>query len=128
MIFGYEIEECRKALIAGLYVIFAAVMLVGFAPPVGFEDAVLAIVGPLATVALVFQAKNHTPDDVQKALEALKGAILSAVSYYVAVPNSTGEAITMLIGGVVMYLGVKWVSNDGRGAPGHGGTVEARGP
>jgi hypothetical protein len=128
MIFGYSIAECKKALVAGLYVIFAAVMLIGFAPPVGFESAVLAIVGPLGAVVLVFEAKNHTPDDVQKALEALKAAVFSAIAYYVTIPNSTGEAITMLIAGVVMYLGVKYIPNEGAGAPGHGGTVEARGP
>lgn len=128
MIFGYELSEIRKALIAALYVIFAAVMLIGFAPKVGFENAVFAIVGPLFGVFAVFEAKNHTPDEVQKALEALKAAVFSALSYYVAIPAHTGQAITMLIGGVVMWLGVKYVPNAGRGAPGHGGTVEARGP
>lgn len=128
MIFGYSIAECKKAVIAGIYVVFALVMLIGFAPPIGFENAVLAIVGPLASVVLVFEAKNHTPDDVQKALEALKAAVFSALAYWVAVPNSTDEAITMLIGGVVMWLGVKYIPNAGRGAPGDGGTVEARGP
>lgn len=128
LIFGYTIEECRKAVVAAIYVGFAVVMLVGFAPAVGFENAVLAIVGPLATVALVFQAKNHTPDDVQKALEALKMAVLNAVAYYVTVPDSTGESITMLIAGVVMYLGVRQVRNLGAGAPGAGGTISARGP
>jgi hypothetical protein len=127
-IFGYEIGEIRKALIAALYVVFALVMLIGFAPDVGFENAVFAIVGPLFGVFAVFEAKNHTPDDVQKALEALKAAVFSAVAYYVTIPDHIGQAITMLIGGVVMWLAVKYVPNVGRGAPGHGSTVAARGP
>lgn len=127
-IFGYELGEIRKALIAGLYVIFALVMLIGFAPAVGFENAVFAVVGPLFGVFAVFEAKNHTPDEVQKALEALKAALFSAVAYYVAIPDHVGQAITMLIGGVVMWLAVKYVPNAGRGAPGHGSTVAARGP
>jgi hypothetical protein len=128
MIFGYSIAECRKAVVAAVYVAFAVFMLVGVAPEVGFEEAVLACVGPLFGVWAVFEAKNHTPDDVQKALEALKAAIFSAISYYVIVPDHIGQAITMLIGGVVIWLGVKYIPNVGRGAPGHGGTVEARGP
>lgn len=128
MIFGYELAEVRKALIAVVYLGFAAAMLVFAAPKVGFENAVLAIVPPLFAAIGVFEAKNHTPDDVGKALQALWGAIASAIAYYVAIPNSTGEAITMLIAGVVMFLGVKYVPNAGRGAPGQGGTVVARGP
>jgi hypothetical protein len=104
-IFGYELPEIRKALIAGLYVIFAIVMLVGFAPAVGFENAVFAVVGPLFGVFAVFEAKNHTPDEVQKALEALKAAVFSALSYYVVIPAHTGQAITMLIGGTVEARG-----------------------
>jgi predicted small integral membrane protein len=127
-IFGYEIGEIRKALIAGLYVVFAVVMLVGFAPKVGFENAVFAVVGPLFGVFAVFEAKNHTPDEVQKALEALKSAVFSAISYYVVIPGHIGQAVTMLIGGLVMWLAVKYVPNAGRGAPGHGSTVAARGP
>lgn len=127
-IFGYELPEIRKSLIAGLYVVFALVMLVGFAPKIGFEQAVFACVGPLFGTFAVFEAINHTPEEVQKALEALKTALFSAISYYIVVPDHVGQAITMLIGGVAMWLAVKYVPNAGRGAPGHGGAVEARGP
>lgn len=127
-IFGYELPEIRKSLIAALYVVFALVMLIGFAPKVGFEQAVFACVGPLFGVFAVFEAINHTPEEVQKALEALKAALFSAISYYVVIPGHIGQAITMLIGGLVMWLAVKYVPNAGRGSPGAGGTVVARGP
>lgn len=127
-IFGYEIGEIRKALVAAVYVIFALVMLVGVAPKIGFEQAVFACVGPLFGVFAVFEAVNHTPEEVQKALEALKTALFSAISYYIVVPDHVGQAITMLIGGLAMWLAVKYVPNAGRGAPGHGSTVAARGP
>lgn len=124
MIFGYSLPETRKTVVAGLYLIFSVVMLAGFVPHVGFQEAVLAVVGPLYSVIGVFLAKNHDPADLQKALEALKAAFMTAISFYVAVPEATNEAVTLLIGGVVMAVGVYWARND----PGNGGTVEARGP
>lgn len=128
LIFGYSLAESRKAVIAAIYFVFAVIMLAGFVPAVGFEEAVLALVGPLYGVIGVFLAKNHSADDLQKALEALKAAALSAVSFYVAVPDSTGATITMLITGAVMAIGVYWARNEGQGAPGHGSTAEPRGP
>lgn len=128
MIFGYEVAEVRKALVGAVYVVFAIGMLIFGAPKVGFEHAVLAMIGPLFMVYGVFAAKNHTPDELAKSLEALKAAVFSALSYYVVIPNSTGEAITMLIAGVVVAVGVRLTPNAGRGAPGHGSTNAARGP
>lgn len=128
MIFGFEVKEVRKALVAVIYVAFALGMLIFGAPKVGFEHAVLAIVGPLFMVYGVFNAKNHTPDEVAKSLEALKAAVFSALAYVVTVPNSYGEAITMLIAGVVVAYGVRLTPNAGRGAPGNGAPAAPRGP
>lgn len=107
-IFGYGLGECKAAIIAALYFAFAIVMLF-IIPPAGFENAVLAVVPAVFAVITVFGATEHSPGDLQKALEALKAALASAVSFYVAVPASIDNAITMLITGVVMAIGVWWV-------------------
>ena len=77
-------------------------------PPAGFENAVLAVVPAAFAVVAVFTSTEHSPMDMQKALEALKLAATTAVSFYVAVPASIGNALTMLITGIVMALGVAW--------------------
>lgn len=117
LIFGFSLAESRKAIVAAIYFGFAIVMLVGVVPHVGFENAVLALVGPGYAVAGVFLAKHHSVDDLQKALEALKAAALTAVSFYVATPASIGNVMTMLITGIVMAAGVYWTRNAGQGAP-----------
>lgn len=106
-LFGYTLPELSAAIIAVIYFAFAIVMLLVI-PPAGFENAVLAVVPALFAVVTVFGATEHSPGDMQKALEALKAALFSAVSFYVAMPASIGQAMTMLITGVVMALGVYW--------------------
>lgn len=117
LIFGFSLAESRKAVVAAIYFGFAIVMLVGVVPHVGFQHAVLALVGPTYAVVGVFLAKNHTPDDLQKALEALKAAFTTAITFYIAVPASIGNVMTMLITGIVMAVGVYWARNAGQGAP-----------
>lgn len=107
-IFGYTLGECKATIIAAIYLAFAIVMLF-IIPPAGFENAVLAVVPAAFLVVQVFGATEHSPLDMQKALEALKMTAMTALSFYVAVPASVGNAITMLITGVVMALGVAWV-------------------
>lgn len=106
-LFGYTLPELSAAIIAAIYFAFAIVMLF-IIPPAGFENAVIAVVPALFAVIQVFGATEHTPGDLQKALEALKAAAMTAVTFYVAVPGSVGNAITMLITGVVMAAGVAW--------------------
>lgn len=117
LIFGHSLSETRKTVVAGLYLLFSVVMLAGFVPHVGFQEAVLAVVGPAYGVVGVFLAKNHDPADLQKALEALKAALMTAISFYVAVPEATNESVTLLITGIVMAVGVYWTRNAGQGAP-----------
>jgi hypothetical protein len=108
MLFGYTFGELSAAIISVIYLAFAVVMLF-IIPPVGFMGAVIALVGPLFAVIGVFEATEHSPGDLQKALEALKGAAFTAVSFYVAVPASAANVAEMLITGVVMAMGVVWV-------------------
>lgn len=110
-IFGYTIQECTAAVMAAIYFAFAIVMLF-IIPPAGFENAVIAVVPAAAAVVAVFAATEHSTSDLQKALEALKLAITTAATFYIAVPASIGNAFTMLITGVVMAAGVAWARKD----------------
>lgn len=125
MIFGYSLAECQKAIVAAIYLVFAVVMLAGVVPHVGFEEAVIAVIGPTFGVVEVFLTTNHSAADLQKALEALKAAAMTAVGFYVATPANTEQVIGMLITGIVMAVGVYWARNR---KPGEGSTVEPRGP
>lgn len=106
--FNYSLSELKAAIIAGLYLIFAVVMLLFVVPPVGFEEAVIAIVGPTFALIGVFTATEHSPGDLQKALESLKATIMTAIGFFAAVPASTANNLEMLIGGIVMFVGVIW--------------------
>lgn len=107
MIFGYKLSEIQAAIIAAIYLAFSIVMLF-IVPPAGFLNAVLAVVPAFFMVVQVFEATEHSPGDLQKSLEALKAAITTAVTFYVATPASIDNAVTMLITGVVAAVGVAW--------------------
>lgn len=59
-----------------------------------------------------FAAKNHSPDDLQKALEQLKGAALTLVGYFTVLPTTTTERITAIIGAIVSAFAVYWKRNE----------------
>lgn len=107
----YSPGQARKAIVSLIFLIAAVVGLFVTVDP-GFVEACVALVGPVFAVVGVFAAENHSPKDLQKALEQLKGAALAVVGYFTVVPTSTAERITTLIGVVVSVLAVYWTSND----------------
>lgn len=107
MIFGYKLSEVSAALIAAVYLAFAIVMLF-IVPPAGFLNAVLAVVPAAISVVAVFQTTEHTAGDLQKALEALKLAVTTAATFYLAVPSSIDNAMVILITGIAAAAGVAW--------------------
>ena len=106
--FNYSLKELSAAIIAGLYLIFAIAMLVFGNIPLGLEEAVIALVGPSFGLVEVFLATEHSTGDLQKALEALKATAITAISFVLVVPASTQEHLTMLVAGIVMFVGVLW--------------------
>jgi chromate transport protein ChrA len=107
----YSLAEVQKAIISLLFLAGGAVGLFVATKP-GFVEACVALVGPVFAAIGVFAAKNHTADDLQKALEQLKGAALAIVGYFTVVPTTTGERITALIGAVVSVFAVYWKHNE----------------
>ncbi len=92
------------------------------APP-NFVGAGLALVlssspspGALFAVGGVFLAKNHTTDDLSKAVTQLQGAALTIVGYFATADPGTVEKIAVVTGAVVSVIGVWWARNEGRAA------------
>lgn len=104
---NYSLKELSAAIIAGLYLLFSALVLFTTVP-VGLEEATVALVGPVIGVVTVFVSVERTPMDLQKALEALKGVAITFVSFFVAVPTSTEEQLSILIVGIVSVVGIAW--------------------
>jgi hypothetical protein len=109
--FDYSLSELRKAIVSVIYLggMVAALILTGYDP--GFTEALIALVGPVFGVVGVFLAKNHSPDDLQKALEQVKAAALTCVGYFVVIPTSTETKLVILIGSVAAAYGVYYRTN-----------------
>lgn len=101
--FNYSLAQLQKALIAAIPLVFVLLSLVvGWVPVEGFEEAVLALVGPLFLLVGVFAAKNHDSQTFEKALKALAGAALTVATYFPNVDvaswdNKIALGITLLV-------------------------------
>lgn len=107
----YKPAELRKLLVSLIFAVAAVVGLFVTIDP-SFVQACVALVGPVFAVIGVFGAKNHSADDLQKALEQLKGAALTVVGYFTVVPPSTEAQIGTLIVAAVSVIAVYWTAND----------------
>lgn len=107
---NYSLSEVRKGLVAVLFLGLAVAALFTTISP-SFTVAVIALVGPVFAVIGVFAAKHHSADDLQKALEQLKGAVIGVLGFFVAVPSSTQTKVSVIIGAAVSVLAVYWTRN-----------------
>jgi hypothetical protein len=115
--FKYKAAETRKLIVSLFFTIGAVVGLLVASDP-GFPEACAALAGSVFAVFGVFAAKNHTPDDLQKALEQFKGAALTIVGYFTVVPTTTAERATAIIGAIVSVYAVYRMSNENPPAEG----------
>jgi hypothetical protein len=106
-----SLSNAQKAAVAAVGLLGAILALVIPGYDLNFTQTVVALVGPVFGVIGVFVAKNHTPEDLGKALAALQAAALAVAGYFVEVPASTGMKITVLIGAVVAVVAVWWIPN-----------------
>lgn len=107
---NYKLDEMRKLIVSVIFAVAAVVGLFVTIDP-SFTEACVGLVGPVFAVIGVFGAKNHTADDLQKALEQLKGAGLTVVGYFTVVPPSTSARIGTLIVAFASIVGVYWIAN-----------------
>jgi uncharacterized membrane protein HdeD (DUF308 family) len=113
---NYSLKEVRKAVVS-LFVLAAAVVGLFVTTNPDFIQACTTLIGAIFAVVGVFAAKNHTSDDLQKALEQFKGAALTVVGYFAVVPTDTGERAGAIIGLIVAVAAVYWTSNEPPPAP-----------
>lgn len=106
----YSLAEVQKWVVALVVLGLSAAAFFITADP-GFNEAAIALTGEVFAVIGVFAAKNHTADDVSKALAQLQGAVLSVVGYFVVVDPNTVEKLTVLVGAAVAVYAVWQVRN-----------------
>ena len=107
---NYKPAEVRKLIVSLIFAVAAVVGLFVTIDP-SFVEACVALVGPIFAVVGVFGAADKSSDELQKALEQLKGAGLTVVGYFTVVPSSTAAQISTLIVAVCSVLGVYWIGN-----------------
>ncbi len=110
MIFGHTLAEARKAVVSIVVLGCAAAALFISIDP-SFTQALVTLTGAGFGVVGVFMAKNHTEDDLSKAVAQLQSAALSAVGFYVTIPTDTVGKISLLTGALVSAYAVFAVPN-----------------
>lgn len=108
--FSYRLGEIRKSVVAGLVLGLAVLGLLWVHDP-SFDQAVIVLAGEVFAVVGVFLAKNHTIDDVSKALSQLQGAVVSVVGYFVVINPTTLEKMSVLVAAAVSAYAVFKTTN-----------------
>jgi len=108
--FNYSVAEISKTLVALIgFVGFTVLTFVTFDP--SLVQAVQLLVPAFATVGLTFAATNHTPADLNKAVQGALAAVVTVVSYFATVPADTTNKIAMALGALVTVVGIYWKGN-----------------
>jgi uncharacterized membrane protein len=112
VIFGRSIAEAKKTVVSALFLIGAVLALILSDYDPNFTQACVALAGAIFAVVGVFMAKNHTEQDLSKAVSQLQGAALMVVGYFATVQPGTVQKITVLTGAAVSVIAVWWARND----------------
>jgi glucose uptake protein GlcU len=105
-----NLSEYAKAIVAIIGLVgYVLLTFLTFDPTL--VQAVQLLVPAAVGVILVWGAKNHTPDDLNKALSALAAAAITVVSYFTTVPADTTNKIAMAVGALCVVIGVYWTRN-----------------
>lgn len=104
-------EEYRKAVVAGVVALVALLsFFIVFDP--GTQMAATAVVIAVFNVGSVLLNKNHTLDDVSKAVGALQASSLGLVTLFVTLDPSTVESIgAIVLAGINVYAVWKSVNS-----------------
>lgn len=107
----YPLTEVNKAVVSGVFVLGAIAALVFADYDPTFTEAVVVLTGAVFALIGVFMSKNHTIDDLSKAVSQLQGAALFVVGYFSTIEPGTVEKITVLMGALVSAYAVYRVQN-----------------
>lgn len=105
MIFGYSLAECQKAIVSFIILALAVAALFITVNP-GLQTACVVLAGAVFAVIGVFMTKQHTVDDVGKAVSQLQGAVLSVVGLFVEVPTTTVAKIGVIVAALLAAYAV----------------------
>lgn len=110
MIFGYTVDQVKKAVVAA---VGAAILLAAFfiVFPVGFETAAMAVITQVFGVVGVFLAKNHTVDDVSKAIQQLTASVLALLVLFIQLDPNTVQTAIAIVGELVLAVSVFLAKN-----------------
>lgn len=105
------LAEIRKTLVAivALGCAVAGIFISGFNP--NFQQAAIMLIGSVFAVIGVLCAKNHTEDDLSKAVAQLQGSALTVVGYFTQIPTSTAGKIGLIVGALLSMYAVWRVPN-----------------
>lgn len=106
----YRLGQVTKAAVAATMLGFACLgFFVAYDP--NLVQATVVVVLSLSTVVSVFLKKNASFDDVTKAVEQLKGSVLTAVGFIATVPAATEVQVGVLVAAVLSFYPVWRFSN-----------------
>jgi len=111
MIFGYKLEEIRKAAVAFVVALVAIAGMFATLDP-NTTQAAVAVVVALFNVVSVFLASNHTLDDVSKAVQALQASSLGLITLFVTLDPGVVEAVAAIVLAFINVYGVWRVRNN----------------
>lgn len=110
--FKYSLAEVSKALVALVGVVgFAVLYLANTGWDPGLVPALQTLVPPAIAVVAVFAAKNHTADDLNKALLGVIAAGAGVWKYFGQVDESTIATLGIVAGYIATFVGVYWKPN-----------------
>lgn len=114
---AYKLEEIQKTVVALLVAALSLLAyFIAFEP--GLDEAIILTVEAAFGVAAVFLSTNYTVADVDKAVKALLTSGITLASFFTTVAPDSGELIIAVAAALVQVLGVYFVPNQGRTAPG----------
>ncbi len=106
-----SLSQAKKAVVSLVFAgAAAAAFIVQFDP--NLTESLVALTGAVFAVIGVFVSKNHTEDDLSKAVSQLQGSALSVVGFFTVVPTTTVEKVTALVASLLSVYGVYKVTNE----------------
>lgn len=100
-----NLSEYSKAIVAIIGLVgYVLLTFITFDPTL--IQAVQLLVPAAVLVVVTWGSKNHTPDDLNKAMMAFVSAAITVVSYFHTVPADTANKIGMAVGALVIVLGI----------------------
>lgn len=113
---NYGLAEVSKALVALIgFIGYVLAIYLTFDP--NLITSIQLLVPAAVAVIVVFAAKNHSPDDLQKAVSGLVAAALTVVNYFHTLNASETNKILVAAGALVTIVAVYWKANTTAGTP-----------